>query len=96
MGGARGGECGAVEGVWRARADVGCDSRWALADRIVYSKIRAGVGGRLHARSISGRRAPFTGDSPGVFWAVGIPVYQGYGLTETSPVSDANTLAPTK
>jgi long-chain acyl-CoA synthetase len=54
----------------------------------VYSKIRAGVGGRIRA-FISGG-GPLSKDLAEFFWAVDIPVYQGYGLTESSPVVTAN------
>ena len=62
--------------------------RWGLADRIVYSKIRDGIGGRFRA-FISGG-GPLSREIAEFFWAVGVPVYQGYGLTETSPVVSAN------
>lgn len=62
--------------------------RWSLADRIVYSKIREGIGGRFRA-FISGG-GPLSREIAEFFWAVGVPVYQGYGLTETSPVVSAN------
>jgi long-chain acyl-CoA synthetase len=62
--------------------------RWKIADRIVYSKIRAGIGGRFRA-FISGG-GPLSRELAEFFWAVGVPVYQGYGLTETSPVVSAN------
>jgi long-chain acyl-CoA synthetase len=62
--------------------------RWKIADRIVYSKIRAGIGGRFRA-FISGG-GPLARELAEFFWAVGVPVYQGYGLTETSPVVSAN------
>jgi long-chain acyl-CoA synthetase len=55
-----------------------------LADRLVFQKIRAGVGGRLRF-AVSGS-APL-GDALGRwFYGVGIPLIEGYGLTETSPV----------
>ena len=62
--------------------------RWKIADRIVYSKIREGIGGRFRA-FISGG-GPLSRELAEFFWAVGVPVYQGYGLTETSPVVSAN------
>ncbi len=59
-----------------------------LADALVYRKIRAGMGGRL--RLISSGGAPLSKDLAEFFWAVGIPIYQGYGLTETSPIVSSN------
>lgn len=58
--------------------------KWLLADRLVYSKIRAGTGGRL--RVVLSGGAPLSKSLGEFFWAIGIPIYQGYGLTETSPV----------
>lgn len=76
---------------WKAYgedASYGLNFRWKIADRIVYSKIREGVGGRIRA-FISGG-APLSREIAEFFWAVGVPVYQGYGLTETSPIVSAN------
>ncbi len=64
--------------------------RWGIADRVVYSKIRYGVGGRIRA-FISGG-GPLSRELAEFFWVAGIPVYQGYGLTETSPVVSGNNL----
>jgi long-chain acyl-CoA synthetase len=63
--------------------------RWHLANRIVYPKIRAGVGGRIRIFSAGG--APLAPELAEFFWSVGLPVYQGYGLTETSPVVTMNS-----
>jgi long-chain acyl-CoA synthetase len=62
--------------------------KWAIADRLVYSKIRAGTGGRL--RLVLSGGAPLSKPLGEFFWAVGIRIYQGYGLTETSPVLTNN------
>jgi long-chain acyl-CoA synthetase len=62
--------------------------QWKLADALVYRKIRMGMGGRL--RIISSGGAPLSKDLAEFFWAVGIPIYQGYGLTETSPIVSSN------
>jgi len=77
---------------WRAygkEVPLGVRLRWLLADRIVYSKIRAGVGGRI--RTFSSGGAPLAPELAEFFWSVGLPVYQGYGLTETSPVVTFNS-----
>ncbi len=62
--------------------------QWMLADALVYKKIRLGTGGRL--RLVSSGGAPLAKDLADFFWAVGIPIYQGYGLTETSPIVSSN------
>jgi long-chain acyl-CoA synthetase len=62
--------------------------QWALADKLVYSKIRAGTGGKL--RIVFSGGAPLSKSLAEFFWSVGVPIYQGYGLTETSPVLTSN------
>ncbi|HEY5070054.1 MAG TPA: long-chain fatty acid--CoA ligase, partial [Candidatus Acidoferrum sp.] len=62
--------------------------QWSLANALVYSKIRAGTGGRLHLVMSGG--APLSKNLTEFFWTIGIPIYQGYGLTETSPVLTSN------
>jgi len=60
------------------------EMKWKVADKLVYSKIREGLGGRL--RMLCSGGAPLAPELAEFFWSVGLPVYQGYGLTETSPV----------
>ena len=62
--------------------------QWALADKLVFSKIRAGTGGQL--RIVFSGGAPLSKDLAEFFWSIGILIYQGYGLTETSPVLTSN------
>ena len=59
-----------------------------LADKLVFHKIRAGVGGRV--RFLVSGSAPL-GDALGRwFLGVGLPLIEGYGLTETAPVLSVN------
>jgi long-chain acyl-CoA synthetase len=62
---------------------------WRLADRLLYSKVRAGLGGRLQT-FISGG-APLGRELAEWYAAIGIRIHEGYGLTETSPVIAVNT-----
>ena len=76
---------------WRAsqsHANLAVTLQQKLADALVYRKIRIGIGGRL--RLISSGGAPLSKELAEFFWAVGIPIYQGYGLTETSPIVSSN------
>lgn len=61
---------------------------WPLLDALVAGKIRARLGGRLRAAISGGAALP--PEISRVFIGLGITVLQGYGLTETSPVSCAN------
>jgi long-chain acyl-CoA synthetase len=59
-----------------------------LADRLVFSKIRDGVGGRI--RYLISGSAPLPGGLAEFFHGVGLPIVEGYGLTETAPVLTVN------
>jgi long-chain acyl-CoA synthetase len=63
--------------------------QWWLANKLVYSKILDAFGGRVRV-FVSGS-APLGVDSAGWFADAGIRIYEGYGLTETSPVVSFNS-----
>ena len=62
---------------------------WPILDRLVAKKIRAIVGGRLRFAIIGGAPLPY--DVARLFTALDLPLIQGYGLTESSPVISVNT-----
>ncbi|MDP8943577.1 MAG: long-chain fatty acid--CoA ligase, partial [Actinomycetota bacterium] len=61
-----------------------------LADRLILSKAQAAFGGNLR-QAITGA-APIATEILEFFWACGVPVLEGYGMTETATVAACNTL----
>ncbi len=61
---------------------------WRLASKLVFSKIREAFGGRVRVFVSGG--APLGMDTAGWFADAGIRIFEGYGLTETSPVIALN------
>jgi long-chain acyl-CoA synthetase len=75
---------------WKASGLMGL--QWKIADKLVFSKIRGRLGGRVKgivtgAAACPRRMAQF-------FSAIGIPIREGYGLTETSPAISINIFEP--
>jgi long-chain acyl-CoA synthetase len=62
--------------------------RWRLADRLVFQKVKQAFGGRVRDYIAGG--APLGVDTAGWFADIGIRIFEGYGLTETSPVVALN------
>lgn len=62
---------------------------WKAANRLVYSKVRAAFGGRVRIFVSGG--APLGMETAEWFASAGIALWEGYGLTETSPVIAINT-----
>ena len=63
---------------------------YALYDKLIFSKIRENFGGRLEF--FVGGGALLDIELQRFFYALGIPMFQGYGLTEAAPVVSANSL----
>jgi len=62
---------------------------WLLANKLVFSKVAEAFGGR--ARVFIAGGAPLGMDTTNWFLDAGIRIFEGYGMTETSPVISRNT-----
>ncbi|MBQ6583995.1 MAG: AMP-binding protein, partial [Alistipes sp.] len=62
----------------------------ALFDKILYSKVRQGFGGEL--QFFVGGGALLDSELQRFFYAVGMPMYQGYGLSEATPIISTNSI----
>lgn len=68
--------------------------KWKIADRLVYQKVKAQLGGRLRGMVSGG--ATLNPEVAKFFWALDLPILEGYGLTETTPVISTNPMTRAK
>ncbi len=77
------------EALDRGGAGLGLRLAHRLFDRLVYRRLRGALGGRCEA-AVSGG-APLGARLAHFFRGIGVTIYEGYGLTETSPASTSNS-----
>src|SRR3954467_5599613 len=68
---------------------LGLSMKSFIADKLVFSKILARLGGR--GKMVLSGGAPLSAELAAFFIGAGLDIYEGYGLTETSPVIAVNT-----
>ncbi len=63
----------------------------ALFDKLIFSKVRAGMGGEIEM--FIGGGALLSTELQDFYYAIGMPMFQGYGLSEATPVISSNAMA---
>ncbi|MFV7707850.1 long-chain fatty acid--CoA ligase [Shewanella algae] len=74
----------------RVKPSAWLSLQWRLADKLVYGKLRAALGGRLQLMPCGG--AALDAKVSAFFAAINLPVLCGYGMTETTATVTCNTL----
>ncbi len=86
----RAGDEWATHTLARLRVPGGLSFKKKIADKLVFSKLQARTGGQI--RFFVSGAAPLSADIAKFFFSAGLPVIEGYGLTESSPVLTLNPL----
>lgn len=68
--------------------------KWKIADKLVYKTVKEKLGGRL--RGLVSGGGTLNPEIAKFFWALDIPLMEGYGLTETSPIISTNPMIRAK
>ncbi|MBT2218117.1 long-chain fatty acid--CoA ligase [Virgibacillus dakarensis] len=68
--------------------------KWKVADKLVYQKVKQELGGRVRGMVSGG--GTLNPEIARFFWALDLPLLEGYGLTETTPVITTNPMLRAK
>jgi long-chain acyl-CoA synthetase len=68
--------------------------KWKIADRFVFQKVKKQLGGNL--RGLVSGGGSLNRDIANFFWAIDLPILEGYGLSETAPVVATNPMVKAK
>ena len=82
--------------LWQSGKPIpfGLKLKYGIADKLVFSKLRAIFGGRV--RYFITGAAPIAPEILEFFWAAGFPIFEVYGMTESTVITHANTPGRTK